>query len=152
MRPRSPTAALALTVLALGCTSDPGDPPDPSVLLDADRAFAADVAESGADAWAAWFAEDGAMIQEGTGEVRGRAAIRETVAYLDRPGVSLTWQPDRADLAASGDLGWTTGSYTFRPAPDGPPGRGRYVSIWKRQPDGSWRVVMDLGVPVADGG
>ena len=151
MRPRSPTAAFAL-VVALGCASDPGYQPDASILLDADRDFAADVAEGGADAWATWFAEDGAMIREGVGEVRGRAAIRESVAYLDRPGVALSWEPDRADLATSGDLGWTTGRYTFRATPDSPPSRGRYVSIWTKEPDGSWKVVMDLGVPVNDGG
>lgn len=134
-------------LLLIGCAAPPADP---AVLMDADRAFAAAVAEDGADAWAAWFAEDGAMIQAGVGEVRGRDAIREAVAYLDRPGLSLQWEPERADIAASGDLGWTTGSWQLRQeGPDGPiASRGRYVSIWRRQPVGSWKVVMDLGNPV----
>ena len=153
MRPRSPTAALAL-VVALGCADGAPDeaPSEPATLLQADREFADDVADGGADAWAAWFAEDGAMIREGTGEIRGRAAIRDAVSYLDQPGITLTWDPDRADIAASGDLGWTTGTYTFRAAPDAAASRGRYVSIWRKQTDDSWRVVMDLGVPVTDGG
>ena len=136
------------SLLLAGCTPTP----DPAVLMEADRAFAADVAAGGADAWAAWFAPDGAMVQEGTGEIRGRAAIREAVAYLDQPGPTLTWEPTRADIAASGDLGWTTGTYVFRATPDAPPNRGRYVSIWRKQPDGAWRVVMDLGNPIDDGG
>lgn len=134
-------------LLLIGCATPRADP---TVLLDADRAFAAAVADGGADAWASWFAEDGAMIQAGVGEIRGRAAIREGVAYLDRPGVALRWQPERADIAASGDLGWTTGPWELRSdGPDSPVAtRGRYVSIWRRQPDGTWKVVMDLGNPV----
>jgi ketosteroid isomerase-like protein len=141
--------APALLVLLAGCTSTPAAAPNPSVLMQADRAFAADVAGGGADAWAAWFAEDGAMIQEGAGEIRGRDAIRSAVAYLDQPGPSLTWAPTRADIAASGDLGWTTGTWEVRSSPDAAPsGRGLYVSIWRKQPDGSWKVVMDLGNPL----
>lgn len=123
--------------------------PSPSVLMKADRDFAAAVAEGGVDAWASWFDQDGAMIQEGTGEIRGRSAIRDAVAYLDTPGLSLTWEPTRADIAASGDLGWTTGTWEFRPSPDAEvTGHGIYVSIWRLQQDGSWKVVMDLGNPV----
>lgn len=143
------TAALPLIVLA--CSPAP----DASVLLAADSAFDAAVANGGSAAWVEWFAESGAMIREGVGEIRGRDAILEAVASLDRPDVSLRWTPARADIAAGGDLGWTTGSYVFRATgPEGDPveGRGRYVSIWRRQEDGSWKVVMDLGNPVDGAG
>lgn len=140
-----------LLLLIAGCATARADP---AVLVAADRAFATAVADGGAEAWASWFARDGAMIQAGVGEIRGRNAIRGAVAYLDRPGVALRWEPERADIAASGDLGWTTGPWRLRQ--DGPAGpvsaRGRYVSIWRRQPDGSWKVVMDLGNPVDDDG
>lgn len=137
--------AAALMILACGPA------PDASVLLAADSAFDAAVAAGGSAAWTEWFAAGGAMIQEGVGEIRGRDAILEAVGYLDRPDVSLRWTPARADIAASGDLGWTTGSYVFRATgPDGNPteSRGRYVSIWRQQEDGRWKIVMDLGNPV----
>jgi ketosteroid isomerase-like protein len=124
----------------------------PEVLMQADRDFAAEVAEGGAAAWASWFAEDGAIIQPQVGEVRGRSAIRDFMAALDDPNVSLSWEPDRADIAASGDLGWTTGHYVSEVrGPDGALQRseGLYVSIWRRQADGSWKVVMDLGNPTS---
>ena len=127
---------------------------DPEALMEADRAFAAAVAEGGAEAWVSWFASDGAMIQEGIGEIRGTEAIRAAMAGIDAPGVSLHWEPVRADIAASGDLGWTTGRSVFEaPGPDGATMRidGVYVSIWRLQADGSWKVVMDLGNPVTLG-
>jgi hypothetical protein len=111
----------------------PAEVASPSVLMDADRAFAAAVRDGGVEAWVSWFATDGAQM-----------------AGLDDPSVSLSWEPLRADIAASGDLGWTTGTYVSEgTAPDGSVSRseGRYVSIWRLQGDGSWKVVMDLGNP-----
>lgn len=143
--------ATCLAVAFVGCRAPVQDPPaDPSALMEADRAFAAAVAAGGSEAWASWFAEDGAMIQPGVGEIRGRGEILSHMASLDEPGVSLTWEPLRASIAASGDLGWTTGSYRSVSTAAGGEvrtGQGRYVTIWRRQPDGSWRVAMDLGNP-----
>lgn len=151
MRHRISHLLIALALAGAACAPAP-EAPDPAVLMQADREFAADVAGGGADAWASWFADDGAMIQEGAGEIRGRDAIRNAVDYLDTPGLSLTWEPARADIAASGDLGWTTGTWEYRPSPDAEPAsRGRYVSIWRKQEDGRWKVVMDLGSAVSDG-
>lgn len=128
----------------------PSTPPDATVLLEADRAFAAAVAEGGSEAWAAWFAEDGALVREGVGEIRGRGAVRDASRFLDDPETELRWEPGRGEIAASGELGWTTGSYTIESAgADGEVRRGRgvYVTIWRRQEDGAWKVVMDLGNP-----
>jgi len=146
---------LAAVLLILpACADAPATPPppDPSVLMEADRAFAAAVAAGGTEAWVSWFAEDGAQIQPGQGEIRGRDAIRELMAGLDDPNFSLTWEPRRSDIATSGELGWTTGSYVSRGV--GKDGelrqvQGRYVTIWRKQADGSWKVVMDLGNPVS---
>ena len=136
-----------LATLFLGaCTAGA----DPFQLIEADRAFNDAVAETGSEAWVAWFAEDGAMIQQGVGEIRGREQILSAVAHLDDPTFSLRWEPLRADIARSGDLGWTTGQFTVdATGPDGTTNRtqGLYVSIWRRQPDGTWKVVMDLGNP-----
>jgi hypothetical protein len=102
--------AVLLLLSACAEAAPPHAPPDPAVLMEADRAFAAAVAEGGTEAWVSWFAEDGAQIQPGSGEIRGRDAIRELMAGLDDPDFSLTWEPRRADIAASGDLGNPTSS------------------------------------------
>jgi ketosteroid isomerase-like protein len=135
--------------LAVGCGRP--SPPSSETLMQADRDFAADVARGGSEAWASWFAADGSIIQPGVGELRGRESLRDFMSALDDPDVTLSWEPDRADIAASGDLGWTTGHYLSESRDaDGVRSRatGLYVSIWRLQADGSWKVVMDLGNPL----
>ena len=69
------------------------------------------------------------------------------------------WEPRYGDIAASGDLGYLTGPVrTISPARNnGQPRHSIYASVWKRQPDGAFKVVMDMGVttpgpvPFADG-
>ncbi len=76
----------------------------------ADADFDRAVAEKGVDAWVAAFAEDGIMFRAGE-IVRGHAAIRELMApTFSTPGFSLRWKPVHADIAASGDLGYTYGT------------------------------------------
>ncbi|HEX8505427.1 MAG TPA: hypothetical protein VF630_08670 [Hymenobacter sp.] len=57
----------------------------------------------------------------------------------------LTWYPVLADVAQSGDLGYTTGPWTsFKN--DRPQAAGEYVTVWRKQPDGKWKFVVDMGV------
>jgi ketosteroid isomerase-like protein len=123
-------------------------------LFKEDRAFNMRVQMAGADGFAQFFAPDGAMIQPGAGEIRGqetidsvfRSAIREEGLF------SFVWEPDRAEVSNGGDLGYTVG--TYRTITQDSTGvrtsvRGKYVSIWRRQEDGTWKVEMDLGNPTS---
>jgi ketosteroid isomerase-like protein len=61
----------------------------------------------------------------------------------------LMWEPRYGDIAASGDIGYLTGPVR-RLVPgqnNGQPFHSIYASVWKRQPDGSFKVIMDMGVP-----
>jgi len=89
------------------------------------------------------------------GTVTGIAAIREqmTKAFADT-SFKLTWEPTAADVGVSSDLGYTIGHYDarFRDERGSAQVRtGRYLTVWKKQTDGAWRVVQDIGVqdPVA---
>jgi uncharacterized protein (TIGR02246 family) len=117
-------------------------------LIKADTEFDAAVAAKGIDAWVAAFAEDGQMFVSGT-PVKGRDAIRELMApSFSTAGYSLRWKPVAAEIAASGDLGYTYGTYeSSSPGPDGKTisRTGMYVTIWKKQADGSWKAAVDLG-------
>ena len=136
--------------VAFGLAQDPRSSDPAQVLLDADRRFAAGVAERGTPAWVEAFAPDGVQLVAGVGEVP-----RERMAALMEPalgagGGALAWEPLRA--RASGDLGYTVGRYASRGfQPDGAEQveEGLYVTIWRRQADGTWKAELDTGVPVA---
>jgi ketosteroid isomerase-like protein len=60
----------------------------------------------------------------------------------------LAWQPSFAGMAASGDMGFTTGPWEAKAdiKDEKPSGYGHFVTVWKKQADGSWRFVVDLGI------
>lgn len=109
----------------------------PAPVVAAERAFAADGLELGVQA--SFFrhsAPDGIVF--GPEPILAKAAFGEP-----RPkGRPLVWWPLWAGIARSGDLGFTTGPYTF----DGKPG-GYYFTVWGKQPDGSWKWLYDGGPP-----
>jgi hypothetical protein len=151
------TLCLALaSVLVAGCGRGPADGEASGgrafelELMAADRAFIEATRSRGSSGWVSFFDSQGAMIQADRGEIRGLDPIGEAIAALDGPGFTLTWEPLRAQGSDDGTLGYTVGRYvsTVVLAADTTVSRGMYVSIWRRQPDGSLKVVMDLGNPV----
>ena len=78
------------------------------------------------------------------GPVNGRAWFE---AKPDRLGI-LAWVPSVVEVADAGDLGYTTGPATFRkdPKAERPDWTGYFASIWKREPNGMWKVTLDIGV------
>jgi ketosteroid isomerase-like protein len=105
-------------------------------------------AEKGSQGYMSYYAEDAAELPNGEDAIQGKENIAKTMGFLDDKNNHLTWAPVHADMAASGDLGYTYGTFEFRSiGKDGKPTveYGKYVSIWKKQKDGSWKVVMDMG-------
>lgn len=146
-------ALMLATTFSTGC--GPGEAPGGGSafelqLMAADRAFNQATQAQGAAGWVAFFDPQGAMIQPNVGEIRGLEAIRGAIGGLDDPGLSLSWEPLRAQGADDGSLGYTVGRYesTVVLASDTTVSHGLYVTIWRRQADGSLKVVMDLGNPL----
>lgn len=134
----------------VGCSSNPDLAAELENLSAADRAFARATAARGVEGWVANFAEDGVMFQAGA-IVRGHAAIGELMApAFSDSSYSLSWEPEYAEVSRTADLGYTVGRYeSRRVGPDGMSlvGTGRYVTIWRRDADGRWKVVLDIGSP-----
>lgn len=111
---------------------------DPAPVVAAERAFAADGLALGIrDSFLKHAAPDGLVLQP--------EPVNAQAAFTPRPsakGPPLVWWPLWAGIARSGDLGFTSGPYTY----DGRPG-GYYFTVWKKQPDGSWKWVFDGGPP-----
>lgn len=105
-------------------------------------------AERGADGYMSYYADDAVELPNGADALEGKANIRKAMGFLNDKNNQLVWKPVYADISASGDLGYTHGTYEFRskdkagkPTVD----HGKYTSIWKKQMDGSWKVVLDMG-------
>jgi ketosteroid isomerase-like protein len=118
--------------------------PDTASLFQAERAFAARSLSHGIDsAFLSALAPDGVLFRGGP--VNGPAWIRE---HPGKPTSRLAWYPTAGAVSASGDLGITTGPWTFTNTAktDAPPHFGHFFTVWKRQGNGEWKVAVDLGI------
>lgn len=143
------TFAALLALLALAFVVLPQEKkmsPALASLVAAERAFARTSVERGVrDSFLAFFADDGINFQPHP--TKTREAFLSRPATPVRPPITLNWEPVWADVSAAGDLGYTTGPYTLVDnSPEKRPTRhGYYFSVWKKQRDGDWKVVVDLG-------
>lgn len=105
-------------------------------------------AEKGAAGYMSFYAEDAVELPNGAGMLLGKESIGRTMTFLDDKNNRLTWSPVHVDVSASGDLAYSFGNYEFRSiGKDGKPSveHGKYTTIWKKQKDGKWKVVLDMG-------
>ncbi len=134
---------LLFAVTSYAKKEKPAQGSDLLVQLEAD--FAQEVARHGHDAFLTYFAEDGVEVVDG-GAFDNKDAMRKQAPWPE--GTTLTWTPVKADMAASGDLGYTYGNYVYTAKnKDGKlvASYGKYTSIWKKQKNGQWKVVVDVG-------
>lgn len=122
---------------------EPSGPAAP--MIQADRDFAARAAVVGAGAAFREYAAPDAFLPRGGGPpIDGPEAIGEAIA---RRQADWSWYPVAAFASAAGDLGVTMGQAVIRPAGGGEPVYGKYLTVWRRQPDGSVRFLTDGGNP-----
>ncbi len=122
---------------------------NPKVLMDADRAFAKATAARGVDGWMEFMAPNAVDL---TAEpLVGLDQIRAGMTKQFRlPGISMVWEPAKAEFLGNGNVGYTVGHYEVHyNGDDGKPvvRRGTYLTTWQQQKDGSWKVVSDIGSP-----
>ena len=108
-------------------------PAGSDLLFQLEAEFAHAVAEHGQAAFVTYFAEDGVELENGGG-ITTKDDMRKQSAWPE--GTSLTWTPVKADMAASGDLGYTYGNYVYKSM--NKEGKvvsnyGKYMSVWKKQ-------------------
>ncbi len=105
-------------------------------------------AERGSQGYMSYYADDSVELPNGGAIIPGKANIAKVMGFLDDKNNRLSWTPIGADISASGDLGYTYGTYEFHfKDKEGKPTveYGKYTSIWKIQKDGTWKVVLDMG-------
>lgn len=115
-------------------------------VTEAEKAFARSMAERHLDDFARHVAEHAVFF--GAGEpLRGKAAVLAGwKAFFDGPAAPFSWSPDRVVVTGDGSLAHSTGLVRN---PEGRP-IGRFNSVWRRDADGRWRVVLDKGSPLTE--
>lgn len=118
-------------------------------LLEADRAFAKLAYEEGRDAaFFEYMAEDVTIMPRKGELIRGKDEYRKLLAASAAEEPVVRWKPFFADASQSGDIGYTLGSFQyFESREEGAEvlREGSYVTIWKKQADGTWKFVFDAG-------
>jgi uncharacterized protein (TIGR02246 family) len=151
---------LALTagimLWTVGCSSPP--PPvvdtrdaDIKAIRDADAALAKDMAAKAFDKMAAYYTDDATLFTPGAPVASGKEAIQGMTKTLVEMDLELKFAPTKVDVAKSGDLGFTQGSYTMtsvdRKTKRRMAEKGSYVTIYRKQADGAWKIVEDINTP-----
>ena len=134
---QAPTAANPL----IDTTVAPGK----ALLFDLEARFAKATAEGGGKAFASFFADDAITLSDGSAPLHGHDAIAKRATWLAKD-YQLTWTPTEAVMSPAGDMGYTYGHYEGRSHDaDGQEhvSSGRYMTIWRKEPNGEWKVILD---------
>ena len=114
-------------------------------MMNADREFSKMSAEKGMkNAFIEYLDSNGVLLRANRLPIAGADAIDFLIQQNDTD-YTLTWEPRNGTVAQSGELGYTYGIYALRPSRKDTIIYGTYVSIWKKQKDGSWKYVLDSG-------
>jgi len=142
----------ALAAFLPGCSSSPPEAAstrdaDLKVIKNTESAWNRDARDP--DKFVSYYAEDASVLLPNEAVLNGRQAIIGAYkAMAADPNFSLSFESNKGDVARSGDLGYTQGTYsltttdpkTKKPVTD----KGKYVTVYRKQADGSWKAVSDI--------
>src|SRR5215471_15212014 len=122
-----------------------------AAMLQADRDFNQAAVERNLERFLSFVAEDATFE---SAEGRGRESVRKAWApFFETNGPTITWTPTKAEALVGADVGYTVGRWQRSQTVDGKTrkGQGQYLTVWRKEKDGSWKAVFDTGstVPVA---
>ena len=140
------TCAVAIAFPALPAFASDDNNAVAKALTKLDDDWSKAAATKDADKVASFYAEDAIAYPPNEPAVSGRAAARKVwAAYFADKTFTISWKTTHA--GANGDLGFTSG--TYEDSYTGPDGKrvnekGKYLCVWKKQADGSWKAVHDM--------
>jgi ketosteroid isomerase-like protein len=112
-------------------------------LVNTEKAFAKFTAEKGMkQGFLEYLADDGILFQPTATNGKEYWKVKDNSPAL------LVWNPTFADISSDGKLGYTTGDWEFRPQgkDDKPNGFGQYLTLWQKQINGNFKVILDIGI------
>lgn len=139
---------LLAAVALVGCATagNPGDVRARILQLDAEWSEAAQTRD--VDRVVSYWADDATVLAPGGPAIVGKAAIREFVSKsFENPSFRISWKTNDVVVSEGGDFAYGIGTNRVNvTAPDGTPVTmdGKAVTIWRREPDGSWKCIVDI--------
>jgi ketosteroid isomerase-like protein len=145
---------ISCVLFVLGCSSTqpPPAPPDTraadeAAVRKADTDWSTAAGSKQVDSWVAFYTDDTVVLPPNDRLTSGKENIRKVVGeLLMMPGLVISWQPTKVEVARSGDLAYSYGTYQVAfNDPKGKPvtDHGKYAEVWKKQPDGGWKCILD---------
>jgi len=142
------TFAIALLMTACNEAADTHDA-DVKALKDNEAQWNRDFASKDPDKLVAYYADDAILMSPGMPAGSGKDAIRNTLKQMvSDPAFLLKFQASKVEIAKSGDVAYTQGSYTM--AMTDPQTKqviddhGSYVTTYRKPPNGAWKAVADI--------
>ncbi|MGH9658621.1 MAG: YybH family protein [Bryobacteraceae bacterium] len=128
----------------LGCAPAPTDTraADEAAIREADLAWSKAAGSKQLEATLGYYTADASLLPPNAPIATGRESIGKVWTQLFAlPGFSVHWQPARIEVARSGDLAYSQGTYELTEGSN--TDRGKYVVVWKKEP-GGWKAVADM--------
>ncbi len=120
---------------------------DEAAIRAASAAWSQSATAKDLDKAVSFYADDAVILPDKAPAVRGQEDFRKNWApLLALPGPGLSWKTGSLEVAHSGDIAYETGVYVFITTDKNGKStdtKGKYVVVWKKQTDGSWKVVVD---------
>lgn len=149
---------IAAVISLTACNSQQADNPKPVItedhsseaaaIMKADSAWDRVSEAKSAEGWLNYYADDAIMMPPGEKICKDKASREASIKSMFAiPGVSLRFQSTKAEVAKSGDLGYSAGVYQMS-SKDAKGNdyheTGKYNEVWKKQADGKWKCIVDI--------
>jgi len=153
------TTLLALLLLQVACTQAPPPAPDTraadeKAIRDSETQWVKDFASRDMDRIGSHYTDDASVLMPDLAIMTGKDAIRAGLKdVVADPAFAIDLQTAKVEVSKGGDLAYSQGTYTFAGADPKTKKvmaeKGKYVEVYKKQADGSWKVVEDINNPDA---
>jgi uncharacterized protein (TIGR02246 family) len=134
------TMGLAAATICLA-----GDPKIEQAIRDLDEQWSKAAGAKDVDKTVSYYSEDAVVMPPNAASATTKEAIRKIWKDL-LTDANISWKTKKVEVAQSGDLAFSSGTYEVTlNDPTGTPvnDRGKYLEVWKKQSDGSWKCVAD---------
>jgi ketosteroid isomerase-like protein len=143
MRAVTFAVVMNLVVAANPCVAQSGSAEN--AVRQADSAWSVAASSNDVDRMLSFYDKQGAFVGTNPATIGNEALRALWTKFFTSPGYHLSWKADRVEVAAASDLAYSFGQWEQTTIVNGQPrtGHGIYVAVWRKQPDGTWKVLVD---------